>query len=250
MSGHSKWSTIKRKKGAEDAKRGKIFTRIARDITVAAREGGGSEDANPKLKLAIMKAKAANMPKDNVERAIKKGTGELDGGQMDEIVYEAYGTDGIAFMIEVLTDNKNRSLAEIKRVLNRGGGTMASAGSVAWQFTQKGSITLSGDNLDFDAVFMVAAEAGADDVVDEEGTITVYTPREKLRAVEQALTDAGYQVVEAILYWEAQNESELPPERAVVNMKLTEGLEELDDVQAVASNLLITDAIVDAFETA
>jgi YebC/PmpR family DNA-binding regulatory protein len=250
MSGHSKWSTIKRKKGAEDAKRGKIFTRLARDITVAAREGGGSEDANPKLKLAVTKARAANMPKDNIERAIKKGTGELEGGQMDEIVYEAYGTDGIAFMIEVLTDNKNRSLAEIKRVLNRGGGSMASAGSVAWQFTQKGQITLTGNKLDFDEVFMVAAEAGADDVADEDGVVTIYTPREKLRAVEQALTDAGYQVDEAMLYWEAQNESELAPDRAVVNMKITEGLEELDDVQSVASNLLINDAVAAAFETA
>jgi YebC/PmpR family DNA-binding regulatory protein len=250
MSGHSKWSTIKRKKGAEDAKRGKIFTRLARDITIAAREGGGSEDANPKLKLAITKARASNMPKENIERAIKKGTGELEGGQMDEVVYEAYGTDGIAFMIEVLTDNKNRSLAEIKRVLNRAGGSMASAGSVAWQFTQKGSITLGGSKPDFDEVFMVAAEAGADDVVDEGGTVTVYTPREKLRAVEQALTDAGYEVEEAMLYWEAQNESELPPDRAIVNMKLTEQLEELDDVQSVASNLLINDAVVAAFETA
>ncbi|PJF38742.1 MAG: YebC/PmpR family DNA-binding transcriptional regulator, partial [Phototrophicales bacterium] len=133
MSGHSKWSTIKRKKGAEDAKRGKIFTRLARDITVAAREGGGSEDANPRLKLAIAKAKQANMPKENIERAIKKGTGELAGGDMDEITYEAYGIDGVAFIIEVLTDNKNRALAEIKHVLNKNGGNLASSGAVAWQ---------------------------------------------------------------------------------------------------------------------
>jgi YebC/PmpR family DNA-binding regulatory protein len=250
MSGHSKWSTIKRKKGAEDAKRGKIFTRLARDIMMAAREGGGDENSNAKLKLAILKAKAENMPKENMDRAIKKGTGELEGGQMDELTYEGYGTDGIAFLVDVLTDNKNRTLADIKRIFNRGGGSLASAGSVAWQFDQKGHITLRGSNIDFDDVFMVAAEAGADDVVDEDGTITVYTPREKLRAVEQALTDAKYDVAEAELYWEAQNESELAPERAIANMKIAEQLEELDDVQGVASNLLITDDIAAAYETA
>ncbi|HEX2620517.1 MAG TPA: YebC/PmpR family DNA-binding transcriptional regulator [Phototrophicaceae bacterium] len=250
MSGHSKWKTIKRKKGAEDAKRGKVFTRLGRDIMIAAREGGGSEEANAKLKLAVTKARAANMPKENIERAIKKGTGEIEGNQVEEITYEGYGTDGIAFMIDVMTDNKNRSLAEIKRVFNRAGGSLASAGSVGWQFEQKGQITLISGKIDFDEVFMVAAEAGADDVVDDEGDITVYTPREKLRAVEQALTDAGYQVDEATLYWEAQNETELAPDRAVSNMKLAEQLEELDDVQAVASNLLITEEIAEAYETA
>jgi YebC/PmpR family DNA-binding regulatory protein len=252
MSGHSKWSTIKRKKGAEDAKRGKIFTRLARDIMIAARESGGDENSNAKLKLAVAKAKAENMPKENIERAIKKGTGELEGGQMEELTYEGYGTDGIAFLVDVLTDNKNRTLADVKRIFNRGGGSLASAGSVAWQFEQKGQIVLgsNGSKPDFDDVFMVAAEAGADDVVDEDGTITVYTPREKLRAVEQALTDAKYEVEEAELYWEAQNESELPPERAIANMKIAEQLEELDDVQSVASNLLITDDIAAAYETA
>jgi YebC/PmpR family DNA-binding regulatory protein len=250
MSGHSKWSTIKRKKGAEDAKRGKIFTRLARDIMMAAREGGGDENANAKLKLAILKAKAENMPKENMDRAIKKGTGELEGGQMEELTYEGYGTDGIAFLVDVLTDNKNRTLADVKRIFNRGGGSLASAGSVAWQFTQKGQIVLGGGKVDFDEVFMVAAEAGADDVVDEDGTITVYTPREKLRAVEDALIEAKYEVDEAELYWEAQNESELAPERAIANMKIAEQLEELDDVQGVASNLLITDDIAAAYETA
>ncbi len=250
MSGHSKWSTIKRKKGAEDAKRGKIFTRLARDIMIAAREGGSDENSNAKLKLAVIKAKAENMPKENIERAIKKGTGELEGGQMEELTYEGYGTDGIAFLVDVLTDNKNRTLADVKRIFNRGGGSLASAGSVAWQFEQKGQITLDGSGLDFDEVFMTAAEAGADDVADEDGTIVVYTPREKLRAVEQVLADAGYRISEAELYWEPQNESELSPDRALANMKIAEQLEELDDVQSVASNLLITDAVAAAFETA
>lgn len=249
MSGHSKWSTIKRKKGAEDAKRGKIFTRLARDVMIAAREGGGDENGNPKLRIAVQKARAANMPKENIERAIKKGTGELEGAAMEEITYEGYGVEGVAFMIDVLTDNKNRSLADIKRVFNRAGGSLASAGSVAWQFSQKGYITLGGSKPDFDEVFMVAAEAGADDVADEDGTIMVYTPREKLAAVEQALTEAGYQVEEAELKWEAQNETELAADKAMQNMKLMEQLEELDDVQSVASNLMITEELAAAFET-
>lgn len=250
MSGHSKWSTIKRKKGAEDAKRGKVFTRLARDIMMAAREGGGDENANPKLKLAIVKAKAANMPKDNIDRAVKRGTGELDGGQMEEITYEAYGPEGVAFLVDVLTDNKNRTLAEVKRVCNRAGGSLASAGSVSWQFEKKGYIVLKGEDLDFEEVFMVAAEVGADDVINEDGTVVVYTPREMFAAVENALSDAGYEIEESELRWEAKNESELALDKAIQNMKLMDGLEELDDVQSVASNLLITDDLIAAFETA
>ena len=178
MSGHSKWSTIKRKKGAEDAKRGKIFTRLARDIMMAARDGGGDENANPRLKIAVQKAKANNMPKDNIERAILRGTGGGDGDALEEITYEGYGPDGVAYLVDVITDNKNRALADVKRVFNRAGGSLASAGSVGWQFEQKGYIQLNGENLDFDNVFMTAAEAGADDVLDEDGTIVVYTPRE------------------------------------------------------------------------
>jgi YebC/PmpR family DNA-binding regulatory protein len=250
MSGHSKWSTIKRKKGAEDARRGKIFTRLARDIMISAREGGGDENANPRLKIAVQKAKANNMPKDNIERAILRGTGGGDGDALEEITYEGYGPDGVAYLVDVLTDNKNRALADVKRVFNRANGSLASAGSVAWQFEKKGYIQLAGDNLDFDTVFMSAAEAGADDVVDEDGIVAVYTPRELFGAVEHALIAAGYEVAESELKWEAKNESELPVDKAVQNMRLQEALEELDDVQAVASNLMITDDIVSAFETA
>lgn len=249
MSGHSKWSTIKRKKGAEDAKRAKMFTRIARDIMIAARDGGGDENANPKLKIAIGKARAANMPKENIERAIKKGTGELEGNAMEEYTYEGYGIEGIAFMVEVLTDNKNRTLAEVKNAFNKSGGTMATAGSVAWQFNQKGCITLKGTNLDFEEVFMVAAEAGADDVVNEDGVVVVYTPREAFATVEQALTNSGYTVEEAELRWIAQNETEVSVDAAVKNMRLMERLEELDDVQSVASNMAITSDIIQAFES-
>lgn len=250
MSGHSKWSTIKRKKGVADAQRGKIFTRIARDIAQAAREGGGDENSNAKLKLAIQKAKASNMPKENIERAVLRGTGKLDGADMEEVTYEGYGVEGVAFLIDTLSDNKNRTLAEIKRVFNKAGGALASAGSVAWQFEQKGSIELAGDNLDFDTVFMTAAEAGAEDVVDDEGAITVITPREALAVVEEALTAAGYTVENSELKWIAKNETEVSPDKAAANMRIMSNLEELDDVQAVASNLMITDAALEAFETA
>jgi YebC/PmpR family DNA-binding regulatory protein len=256
MSGHSKWSTIKRKKGAEDAKRGKIFTRLAREITIAAKESGGDESTNPKLKLAVQKAKDSNMPKDNIARAIKKGTGELAGGDIEEITYEAYGPDGVAFLIDVVTDNKNRSLADVKYVFNRSGGSMASAGAVQWQFEQKGYITILKEDdegepvdIDFEEVFMVAAEAGADDVADAEDMVVIYTPRDMFGAVEQAVRNAGYKTDEAELRWEPQNETELPVDKAVKNMKIVEQLEELDDVDAVSSNLMITDEIALAFET-
>ena len=250
MSGHSKWSTIKRKKGAADAQRGKIFTRLARDIMIAAREGGGDENSNTKLKLAVAKGKASNMPRENIERAIARGAGTGEGDMMEEITYEGYGPEGVAFLIDVLTDNKNRTLAEVKRLFNRAGGSLASAGSVGWQFEKKGFITLGGEKLDFDNVFMAAAEAGADDVVDEEGTIVVNTPREMFSAVETALADNGYEIADAELRWEAKNESEIPVEKAVQNMRLMEQLEELDDVQSVASNLAITDDVIAALETA
>lgn len=249
MSGHSKWSTIKRKKGAADAQRGKVFTRLARDIMMAAREGGGDENSNTKLKLAIAKAKANNMPKDNIERAILRGTGGADGEMMEELTYEGYGPEGVAFLIDVLTDNKNRTLADVKRVFNRAGGSLASAGSVGWQFEKKGIIVLSNSGLDFDEVFMVGAEAGADDVVNEDDTIVVYTPREMFSAVETALSAANYPIQESELRWEPKNESEVSVDKSVQNMRLMEHLEELDDVQSVASNLLITDEVLAALET-
>ncbi len=253
MAGHSKWANIKRKKGAEDAKRAKIFTRLARDITIAAREGGGDEDSNPKLKLAVGKAKEANMPKDNIDRAIKRGTGELDGGEVFELTYEGYGTEGVAFMIEVITDNKNRALAGVKAVFNKYGGNLAQNGAVSWQFDLKGYITLKreeGQEIDFDEVFLVAAEAGAEDVVDEDGIIAVYTPRDAFGAVEQELRDAGYGIDDAELRWFPQNELDVSDKIAVQNLRIMEKLEELDDVQSVSSNLSITEGALAAFETA
>ena len=189
MSGHSKWSTIKRKKGAEDAKRAKVFTRLTRDIMVAAREGG-DENMNPKLKLAIGKARAANMPKDNIERAVKKGTGEIAGGEVLEMTYEGYGPEGVAYIVEIMTDNKNRTLAEIKHAFSKHAGSLATNGAVMWQFDQKGYITIRGE-ADFDDVFMQAADAGAEDVVEEDGIIAVFTPRDDFATVEQALGAGG-----------------------------------------------------------
>ncbi|MCA9883997.1 MAG: YebC/PmpR family DNA-binding transcriptional regulator [Anaerolineae bacterium] len=248
MSGHSKWSTIKRKKEAVDAKRGKIFTRIAKELTIAAREGGGDETANSRLALAIDKAKSANMPKDNIERAIKKGTGELEGGQLETFTYEGYGIDGIAFIIEVVTDNKNRALAEVKNAFNKNGGSLASNGSVAWQFEQKGYITVGAEGVDFDEVFLVAADAGADDVVPEDDVIIVYTPREAYGAVERALREAKYKVEDGELRWFAQNETALPVEKAMQNMRLLERLEDLDDVESVSSNLEISEEVAMAYD--
>ncbi len=246
MSGHSKWSTIKRKKGAEDAKRAKIFTRLGRDIMVAAREGGGDESANPRLKLAIVKARAANMPKDNIERAIKKGTGEIAGGEVAEMLYEGYGPEGVAYIVEIMTDNKNRALAEIKHAFSKHAGSLATNGAVMWQFDQKGYLTVKGA-ADFDEVFMEAAEAGAEDVVDEDGVIAVYTARDDFGAVEQALTEAGYELEDCELRWFPQNEVEVPTGKALQNMRLMEQLEEADDVQTVSSNLNITDEVLAAF---
>lgn len=250
MSGHSKWSTIKRKKGAEDAKRGKIFTRVARDIAQAAREGGGDENANPKLRIAILKARAVNMPKENIERAIARGTGKLEGADYEEITYEGIGIDGVGIVIDVLTDNKNRTLAALKNAFNKGGGSMASAGSVLWQFDRVGYIELKGENLDFDTIFMVAAEAGADDVVNDDGTIIVYTPREKLSAVEHALSSNQFEIEDSMMKWSAKNETEIDAEKVLQNLRLMNTIEELDDVQSVSSNMMITDDAIAAFETA
>ena len=246
MSGHSKWSTIKRKKGAEDAKRAKVFTRLGRDIMVAARESGGDESTNPKLKLAIAKARAANMPKDNIERAIKKGTGEIAGGEVVEMLYEGYGPEGVAYIVEILTDNKNRALAEIKHAFSKHSGSLATNGAVMWQFDQKGFITLKGD-ADFDAVFMEAAEAGAEDVVNEDGIIAIYTARDDFAVVEQAMTDAGYELEDSELRWFPQTELEVPAGKALQNMRLMEQLEDADDVQTVSSNLNITDEVLAAY---
>jgi YebC/PmpR family DNA-binding regulatory protein len=247
MSGHSKWSTIKRKKGAEDAKRGKIFTRITREIMMAVREGGADPDANSALRLAIDKARASNMPKDNIERAINRAAGVGDdAAAMEEVVYEGYAPHGVALVVSTVTDNKNRTLADVKYVLSRNGGNLASAGSVTWQFDQKGYIAVEASKASYDDVFLVAADAGADDVQQEDDIYAIYTPRETLASCARALEKAGYTVEERELIWMPKNEVELATSDAVQVMGLIEKLEDLDDVQSVASNLEITDEVAAA----
>lgn len=249
MSGHSKWSTIKRKKGAEDAKRGKIFTRIARDITVAARSGG-DPNANPTLRMAVDKARAANMPKDNIERAIKKGTGELEGGNEEEITYEAYAPHGIPVLIKCLTDNRNRTLADIRKIFNRHGGNMAEAGAVSWMFETKGYIAIERANHDPDDIFMIAVDAGADDVQIGDEWFEIYTPADELHAVAMTLTNNGLTIAESELSEVPKNEIELGPKDTVQVMGVIEALEELDDVQQVYSGLSISDEALAELETA
>jgi len=249
MSGHSKWSTIKRKKGAEDAKRGKIFTRLARDIMIAARSSG-DPNANPSLRTAIEKARAANMPKDNIERALKKGTGELEGGELDEITYEAYGPYGIPILIKCLTDNRNRALADIRRVFNRQGGNMAEAGAVSWMFDTKGYITIDRTGRDPDEVFLIAVDAGAEDVEISDDTIEIYTPADQLHAVSTVLNENSLEIADIELAQIPKNEIELGQKETLQVMGVIESLEELDDVQQVYSGLSITDEALAALETA
>lgn len=249
MSGHSKWSTIKRKKAANDAKRGKMFTRLGREITIAARQGGGDIDSNFALRLAVDRAKTANMPKENIERAVKRGTGELkDADEIVEILYEAYASNGVALIIEVTTDNRNRSLAELKHVLNRHGGSMAEPGSVSWQFEQKGYIAILAEGHDYEELFMIAAEAGADDVVDDEDVIEVFTSRESLQTVQETLKTAGCEIDEARLEWVPKNVLDLELADALKVMNLVEHIEELDDTQMVYSTLNVTGELMREFE--
>ena len=240
MSGHSKWSTIKRKKGAEDAKRGKIFTKLGRNITLAARSGGDPA-FNPVLRMAIEKAKAANMPKDNIARAIKRGTGELGGGELTEITYEGYAPHGVAMLMQCLTDNKNRTLSEVRRVFNKSGGNLAEAGAVGWMFDAKGYITVSPGDMDSDDIFMLAVEAGADDVEISDDVIEIYTAPSDLHAVREALEAEGLKVEEAELSKFAKNEIELGVKETLSILNLIELLEDLDDVDKVYSNLAISD---------
>ncbi len=249
MSGHSKWSTIKRKKGAADAKRGQIFTRIMREITVAAKMGGGDIDGNPRLRTAVDLAKGQNMPKDNIDRAIKKGTGELEGVTYEEITYEGYGPGGVAFLIECLTDNKNRAAAEVRHILNKRGGTLAKAGAVAYLFEAKGVFTFDKAAVDEDQLMEVALEAGAEDVKDEGDTFEVHCAPTDFNAVSQALTAAGLKPVEASLTKLATTVAEVKEAKEAGQvLALMEALDEADDVQQVYSNFDIADEVLASLE--
>ncbi|MEA3341845.1 MAG: YebC/PmpR family DNA-binding transcriptional regulator [Chloroflexota bacterium] len=250
MSGHSKWKTIKHKKAATDAKRGKIFTRLGREITVAAREGGGDPDINFNLRLAIDKAKSANMPKDNIERAVKRGTGELKGEDLTEVTYEGYAPNGVALLVQTLTDNKNRTVADIRRVLTRQGGSLAEAGAVAWQFERKGYIAIAPDGVDEDNIFEVAVEAGAEDIVFGDDMIEVYAELTYFQAVRQALEDASIEFETSELSMIPQNTLQLGEKETMQVMGVIEALEDLDDTQQVYSNLDIRDEVMAKYEAA
>jgi len=244
MSGHSKWSTIKRKKGAEDAKRGKVFTRVARDITIAARTGGGDPNTNPALRLSIDRARGANMPKDNIERAVKRGTGELEGGQLEEVFYEGYAPHGAAFLLKCLTDNRNRTLADVRRVLNRGGGSLSEPGAVTWMFDSRGLITVDCRDMDADDLFLMAVEAGAEDVEISEGFVEVYTAASDLHVVRDNLVERGLAIEDAELAMVPKTPMSLGEKETLQALNMIEALEELDDVQQVYSNLDISEEIL------
>jgi YebC/PmpR family DNA-binding regulatory protein len=240
MSGHNKWSTIKHKKGAADAKRGKIFTKIIKELTVAAKMGGPDPDANPRLRTAIDKAKSENMPKDNIERAVKKGSGELEGVNYEETTYEGYGPGGVAVLVEVMTDNRNRTVSDVRSIFSKCNGNMGEAGCVAWLFDKKGLIVYSRDT-DFDALFEAALEAGADDVADEEGQIEVMTEPSAFIEVREALEKAGFKHESAEVTMIPQTMVKLDGKQAESMLKLMDRLEDNDDVQNVYANFDISD---------
>ena len=249
MSGHSKWSTIKRKKGAADAKRGQVFTRLAREIAIAAREGGSDSDANFRLRLAIDKARANNMPKENIDRAIKKGVGEdKDGVSIEEMMYEGYGPKGVALIISVVTDNRNRAVAEIRHILNRHGGSLGEGGSVAWQFKHIAYFSFPAEGHDPDAIFELAVEAGADDVKFEDDTIEIVAPVEAFKQISDTLHKSKIHPDEAGLKMIPINEIELSKEDSLHVLRVVEALEEIDDIQEVFSNLGLSDELLAQLE--
>jgi len=244
VSGHSKWSTIKRKKAAVDARRGKVFTRLIKEITVAAREGGGDPEMNPRLRTAVDNAKAQNMPADNIDKAIQRGTGEMEGVNYVHVTYEGYAPGGVALFIECLTDNENRTVASIRHLLTRHGGNLGKDGSVAWMFDQKGQILVPSRGHDEETVFLAAIDAGAEDVVSEEGYFRVMTPFTEFQAVQDALHESGVEIEEAELAMIPKSTIAVDGSTAERVLKLVDALEDDDDVQKVAANFDIPEEIL------
>jgi YebC/PmpR family DNA-binding regulatory protein len=241
LSGHSKWSSIKHKKGATDAKRGKIFSRLIKEITVAARMGGGDLSSNARLRTAISSAKAQNMPKDNIERAIKRGTGELEGVSYDELVYEGYGPAGVAIMVEILTDNKNRAVAEVRHIFSKHNGNLGETGCVSWLFDKRGYMTIDKSTISEDSLIELALEAGADDVKDEGDVFGVYTDLTEFDNVKEALEKSGVKFSFAEVTMIPQNTIKLEGKQAEQMLKLLDKLEDSDDIQNVYANFDIND---------
>jgi len=244
VAGHNKWSKIKRKKGVIDAKRGALFTKLIREITVAAREGGGSVEFNARLRLAVDTAKAASMPAENIERAIKKGTGELEGVNYEEVTYEGYGPGGVALYIECLTDNTNRTVADVRHSLSKCDGSLGTDGSVAWQFDRKGQVVIDATRYTEEKVFEAAIEAGAEDVVGDGEEFVVTADPTEFAAVQDSLAASGIEVASAELTWIPKNEVEVTGKDAEKLLKLMDLLDELDDVQKVHSNGDIDEAVL------
>lgn len=245
MSGHSKWATTKRKKGAIDAKRGKVFTKISKEITVAAKIGGGDPDGNPRLRLAIIKSKEVNMPADNVKRAIQRGTGELPGMSYEEAIYEGYGPGGVAVLMEVLTDNKNRSVADIRHIFGKCGGNMGEAGCVSWMFEKKGYIVVDKAKADEDRLMALALEAGAEDFTSDESSYEVITAPGDFETVKKALADAKVEMDSAEVTMVPQSYVALEGKEAEQMVRLMDTLEDHDDVQNVYANFDIPDEVMD-----
>ncbi|MDQ1239739.1 MAG: hypothetical protein QG577_1925 [Thermodesulfobacteriota bacterium] len=241
MSGHNKWSTIKHKKGAVDAKRGKIFSKLIKEIAIAARVGGGDPDGNPRLRTAVNAARAANMPKDNVDRAIKRGTGEIAGVSYEEVVYEGYGPGGVAVLVEALTDNKNRTVAEIRHIFDKYNGNLGESGCVAWIFQKKGLIVIPAAQLHEDEVMELALEAGAQDVSHEGDTFEITTEPSDLETVRKAIEDKGWKIELAEITMVPQNNVKLEGKKAEQMLKMMDTLDDHDDLQKVFANFDISD---------
>ena len=250
MSGHSKWSTIKRKKASTDAKRGQVFTRLARELSIVAREGGGDPDSNFRLRLVMDKAKQANMPKDNIERAIKRGTGELKGEVLEELMYEGYAPNGIALLLDTLTDNRNRTVSDIRRVLTRHGGKLAETGAVGYLFEQQGFISAEAGDADPEELALLVIDEGALDVNIDNGTLEIYTDPKDLQRLKETLEAQDIELNAADLIMTPKAMTELSESDTFKVMRIIEALEELDDVQQVFSNLFLTPELVINYEEA
>jgi YebC/PmpR family DNA-binding regulatory protein len=247
MSGHSKWSQIKRQKGVTDVKRGAIFTKLGREIAVATKQGGGDPAANFRLRLAVQRAREANMPADTIDRAIKRAIGAADGAELEEITYEGYGPGGIAIMVEAMTDNRNRTAASVRSIFDRGGGNLGESGSVAWQFAARGQITVKTGRVGTDDIELAAIDAGAVDIQSEGDEVQVITERSDLESVRRALTEAGYEITSADLALIPENTIELDEARSIQTMKLLDRLEGDEDVQKVYTNAEFAESAMAAY---
>lgn len=248
MSGHSKWHSIKHQKGVADARRGQLFTKLTREIIIAVRDGGSNPEANFRLRLAIQKARDNNMPMDNIERSVKKGSGELEGASLTEIILEGYGPSGTAILVEALTDNRNRTIQDVRNTFSRHSGSLGESGCVAWIFDTKGLITVKTDNLDADDLALNAIDAGADDVKVESGYVEIYTKPEELEMVRSALEAKNIAIASAELSKVPKTIVKLNDKAAVQTLKLLDKLEELDEVQHVSSNADFPDAILEQYQ--